>query len=665
MRRKMIRSMSGYIPENLELKLKHYLVKILLDCNTVKVFYENNYFKDDELAQFLGFETDKIYTKEEIIAHLKTIQTKDCKIEPLEKNLLKLQKLLNFSSDEKKLLEFLVLANQYDILQSGIALLGRNLNLLQAKYYFSIILDISPKLIDKKSLLIKSGILSLKDYTISLDSIVEIDDKIAQNLLIETDDIVDILKNIISNPSKPVLKIEDYSYLKEVDIILNHLKTTKKTNILLYGKPGTGKTELVKVLAKELQKELFEITYIDEDGDPIKENKRINAYKISQHLLKNKDAILLYDEAEDIFDNRNQSKKQNYKAYMNKLLETTLLPTIWITNDIFRIDDAIVRRFDIILEVPIPKKAQRIKILKKYTDNILTKKEIKKISNIEVLAPAIIERAVKVSKTTPKPNKTFIKLIKNTLKAQGYTLSQKNGKTKEKIILPNSYDLSILNCGTDLEELANGIEKSKSARICLYGPAGTGKSAFGKYIAKKLNKKLIIKKGSDLLSMFVGGTEENIAQAFREAKNQKAVLVFDEVDSFLADRTTAKVNWEITQVNEMLTQMEEFEGIFIATTNLIDNLDKASLRRFDLKLKFDYLIPKQADVLFKKYLKELNLSSNQILNISYLTPGDFMAVYRSSRFRPIKSDKDFIDRLYNEVELKNIDNNSQTVGFLE
>ena len=229
--------------------------------------------------------------------------------------------------------------------------------------------------------------------------------------------------------------------------------------------------------------------------------------------------------------------------------------------------------------------------------------------------------------------------------------------------MPNSYDLSVLNCGTDLEELADGIEKSKSARICLYGPAGTGKSAFGKYIAKKLNKKLIIKKGSDLLSKFVGGTEENIAQAFKEAKSKKAVLVFDEVDSFLADRTTARVNWEITQVNEMLTQMEEFEGIFIATTNLIDNLDKASLRRFDLKLKFDYLIPKQADVLFKKYLKELNLTSNQILNISYLTPGDFMAVYRSSRFRPIKSDKDFIDRLYDEIELKNIDS-KKSIGFL-
>ena len=663
MRRRMIRTISDYIPEDLDLKLKHYLVKILLNCNGVKNFYDNNYFKDDEVAQFLGFDVEKIYTKEEIIAHLKTIPTKDCKIEPLEKNLLKLQKLLNFSEEEKKLLEFLVLANQYDILDNGIAILGRDLNLVQAKYYFSIILEISPKIISNKSLLVKTGILSLNKYTQSLSGVLEIDSSIAQNLLIETKDIIDILKNIIAIPSKPVLKIGDYSYLKEVKIILHHLKTTKQTNILLYGKPGTGKTELVKVIAKELKKELFEITYIDEDGYPIKEDKRINAYKISQHLLKNKDAILLYDEAEDIFDNNNPSNKQNYKAYINKLLETTTLPTIWITNDIFRIDDAIVRRFDIILEVPIPKKAQRIKILKKYTDNILTKKEIKKISNIEVLAPAIIERAVKVSKTTPKPNKTFIKLIKNTLKAQGYTLPQKNKKTKEKIILPNSYDLSVLNCGTDLEELANGIEKTKSARICLYGPAGTGKSAFGKYIAKKLNKKLIIKKGSDLLSKFVGGTEENIAQAFKEAKHKKAVLVFDEVDSFLADRTTARANWEITQVNEMLTQMEEFEGIFIATTNLIDNLDRASLRRFDLKLKFDYLTPKQADVLFKKYLKELNLTSNKTINLSHLTPGDFMAVYRSSRFRPIKSDKDFIDRLYNEVELKNIDS-KKSIGFL-
>lgn len=66
----------------------------------------------------------------------------------------------------------------------------------------------------------------------------------------------------------------------------------------------------------------------------------------------------------------------------------------------------------------------------------------------------------------------------------------------------------------------------------------------------------------------------------------------DEADSLLSDRVHAGQQWEITQVNEMLTQMETFSGIFICTTNLMDKLDAASLRRFDFKVKFDYLSSK-------------------------------------------------------------------------
>lgn len=92
--------------------------------------------------------------------------------------------------------------------------------------------------------------------------------------------------------------------------------------------------------------------------------------------------------------------------------------------------------------------------------------------------------------------------------------------------------------------------------------------------------------------MWVGGTEQNIANAFREAAREKAVLLIDDVDGFLLDRRTASHSWEITGVNEMLTQMETFDGVFIASTNLVDNLDQATLRRFDLKAKLDFL---QAD----------------------------------------------------------------------
>lgn len=77
---------------------------------------------------------------------------------------------------------------------------------------------------------------------------------------------------------------------------------------------------------------------------------------------------------------------------------------------------------------------------------------------------------------------------------------------------------------------------------------------------------------------------KNIASAFSEAERDNAVLLIDEVDSFLRDRRDAKASWEVTQVNEMLTQMEQFQGVLIASTNLIEGFDQAALRRFDLKL---------------------------------------------------------------------------------
>ena len=169
--------------------------------------------------------------------------------------------------------------------------------------------------------------------------------------------------------------------------------------------------------------------------------------------------------------------------------------------------------------------------------------------------------------------------------------------------------------------------------------------------------------------MWVGGTEKNIANAFKEAKEKDALLVFDEVDSFLQDRSTANKNWEITQVNEMLVQMEEFDGIFIATTNLLDNLDKASLRRFDLKMNFDFMKSEMAFRLFQNHCRKLelsidNISEKEFKNISKLTPGDFAAVIRQNRFRKIRDSKDFFERLVDEIEVKNLNEKyGNVMGF--
>jgi transitional endoplasmic reticulum ATPase len=84
---------------------------------------------------------------------------------------------------------------------------------------------------------------------------------------------------------------------------------------------------------------------------------------------------------------------------------------------------------------------------------------------------------------------------------------------------------------------------------------------------------------------------------FDEARDEEAVLLLDEADSFLQDRTLAHRQWEVTEVNELLTQMEGFDGLFICT-NLLDHLDPAALRRFGLKLEFLALRPEQASSLY-------------------------------------------------------------------
>lgn len=73
--------------------------------------------------------------------------------------------------------------------------------------------------------------------------------------------------------------------------------------------------------------------------------------------------------------------------------------------------------------------------------------------------------------------------------------------------------------------------------------------------------------------MRVGGTQKNISAAFHEGREMQVVLIFDETDIFLQDRSHAMCSWEVTQVNEMLMQMESYSYTFVYTTNLMDSLD--------------------------------------------------------------------------------------------
>ena len=170
--------------------------------------------------------------------------------------------------------------------------------------------------------------------------------------------------------------------------------------------------------------------------------------------------------------------------------------------------------------------------------------------------------------------------------------------------------------------------------ILLMGAPGTGKTALAEHIAQQLERPLMIRRASDLVSKFVGETEQQMAAMFREAQAEKAVLLLDEADSFLQDRRGAQRTYEVTEVNEMLQGMERYDGIFICTTNLMDSIDQAALRRFTFKIHFKPLTAPQRETMFvvealggeaaalEPALRE------RLSRLDQLCPGDFAAVKR-------------------------------------
>ena len=215
----------------------------------------------------------------------------------------------------------------------------------------------------------------------------------------------------------------------------------------------------------------------------------------------------------------------------------------------------------------------------------------------------------------------------------------------------SSYDLSVLNTSIPAQKIVEMVQnaiandrksqgKEKGIRILFYGLSGAGKTKLAHYIADSLEKGVIIKNASDILGMYVGESEKNIANAFADAKKQNKILLFDEVDSFFRERSFASQSWEITQVNEFLTQMEQFDGIVICTTNLRNIMDKAMQRRFHIMVEFKSLKDEGVQSLLGKYFPELNFNEEDIRKISKfqsVTPGDFGNL--SSRLRFMNQEK--------------------------
>ena len=471
-----------------------------------------------------------------------------------------------------------------------------------------------------------------------------------------------LLKSCTEVAQVPSLQLDDFAHIAGMkEMMLTYLQQAikhhrKGVNLLIYGVPGTGKTEFAGLLAQALGISAYNITYMDSDGDVVKAEQRLNYSRLAQTLLNGKQALLIFDEIEDVFNGSlmERSVAQKNKAWTNQLLENNNVPMIWLSNSVSGIDPAFLRRFDLILEMPDLPLKNKSALITQLTEGKLSPAYVQHFAKVRSLTPAILSRTIRVAKELNTSNfaETLLMMFNQTLK------SQNKPKIEPLVLGKADYNLDYVACNDNIHRISEGLKQSKKGRICCYGPPGTGKTAWAGWLAEQLDMPLLLCKGSDLLDPYVGGTERNIAQAFEQAKADNALLVLDEVDTFLFSREGANRSWERSQVNEMLTQIERFEGLMVVSTNLIEVLDPAALRRFDLKLKFDYLtLPQrldfakqQAEILGLPLLSEEDLSQIESLNL--LTPGDFAAVARRHQFSTFQKVQDWLNALQGECEVK-------------
>ena len=612
--------------------------------------------------------------------------------EILASNLEKIAGIFKLTPNETQILAFCILV----FLSPQLSFMNGYFdwpNKAKIHHDLSLILDLPSEQIrtalDKEGRLHQSGLLrcnnngkpvavgtALHEAAITLDS-----NDFCFNLYYSTEsDPYLLLEGWVTSAPTAQLSLDHYSHIQtELDIalpLLRHALDTAKlgTNIYIYGAPGTGKTELVRVLAAELGVRLFETVFTGEGEEPIGAKWRLNHLRLGQIAFGGSASLIVFDEAEDVFDDGmsllgDKSSAASSKAWTNRLLEENASPTIWLSNGCC-LDPAFVRRFDMVFELPVPPKKEREKIIAQHAAGLISEAQVQGLAAVEELAPAVVTKvsatihAIKNQLPTDKVQQVFEQLIGNTLKAQGHRTLQARDADK----LPEVYDPHFINASADLSQISAGLMRAQHGRLCLYGPPGTGKTAYARWLADYLEKPLHIQRASDLLSKWLGESERNIAKAFRQAQKEGAVLLIDEVDSFLQDRRYSDQAYEQRMVNEMLTQMECFPGIFIASTNLMQDLDPAVLRRFDLKAQFGYLQTEQAWRLLQGYCASMKLPApsaaeqSQMMRLENLTPGDFSAVQRRHQFAPLANPTALVTALQEECRLK--EQRSSTIGFV-
>lgn len=292
----------------------------------------------------------------------------------------------------------------------------------------------------------------------------------------------------------------------------------------------------------------------------------------------------------------------------------------------------------------------------------------------------------------PQKHKKVRRIKLNTLMSEQDIFELVEPETSlEDVVLAKETEETLKNLMRQLDKevvhrlIEWGVKDKKSgidARIIFYGAAGTGKTMTAYSLAKSLKREVLAFDCSKILSMYVGESEKNVRKIFDtfndlcQKTKSEPILLLNEADQFLGSRSSGGMSGAEQMHNQMqnifLEQIEKFRGILIATTNLLENIDKAFSRRFNYKIEFKKPNKEQRVAIWKKMLPS-NASYEDSFNVddlaSYeLTGGQINLIVKNTAYKvavkkePIFMHDDFIKEIQKEKSASF--DSEKSMGFL-
>ena len=675
--------------------IRHWVARILLYSSAWRAgrCRHEKRFENDEILELLGFLPSREarlrrppQALERVIAEqpLEALLADD----DLYRNVVKLGQRLSLTEAERRLLVFVCYKDSSELLNNACCLVKGG-SMRQLAGLLARIVDIPEQ--DVQAALKPGGVLrttqllrvnmtsgfSGKD----LSGMIDVEDELHESLHVPDASDAHLVSLFYREADKANLGLQDYAELKDEVAMLSRLLTrsvqegVKGINVLFYGPPGTGKSELAKVIGESLQMSMAFVPEEDRDGDALSVRGRMGRYNGCQRAIAHDPrTLVVFDEAEDcLCDNQSfffvPSHRQTEKSSMTRMLENNPRPTIWISNRV-DMDPAFLRRFTHVVHMDNPGPSQRERLVRAaMAGEHVSEGFLEQAIKLESLSPAVLHSSLHFSRLAAGDKRDTESLVTHNLNArfQAMGVSERLKVEKHKGL---PWRGECLRASEDVASLIDQINPEVPVRFCLHGAPGTGKTAWGRELAERIQRPLIVRQASDLLDMYLGQTEKRIARAFEQAEREGAVLLIDEADSFIGSRHNAQHSWEVSHVNQFLASLEQFNGIFVATTNLLERVDEAAMRRFDFVVRFDCLDGDGVLLLLKDLAEAYGIKlpsqkaqREMLEGMEQLTPGDFAAIYRRIRVLREPPDAAGLVEMLRDC-LRHKTQPSQPIGFM-